>query len=325
MRGEKAIVRTLDLITLGGVESLSGEAAKRTVKLRRLLKTSHIVGIGVAEKQTDHRATGTLALCFYVDRKLPLTRLSAAEAVPEEIPSLGDDGKPIRTDVVVLGKLKLEKTLRPGASISNVKGTAGTIGALVRRAGKVELLSNAHVLALSGKGKLGSPILSPGIGDGGKSPRDIVAKLSKVVRFAKGGAFTNLVDCATARPSPEHAAALDPSIPGIGLLKGVVAAKRGMKILKTGLSTGTTTGTVRDVHFRFSLDYDGVGRVGFLDQVLCTRYSSFGDSGSLVVDKASKRAVGLHFAGAPQGSVFNPIQAVLDELGAELVTKPLED
>ena len=61
--------------------------------------------------------------------------------------------------------------------------------------------------------------------------------------------------------------------------------------------------------------------VGFLDQVFCTRYSRPGDSGSLVLDQATGKAVGLHFAGANGGSVFSPIATVLSTLGVKLVTK----
>ena len=81
-------------------------------------------------------------------------------------------------------------------------------------------------------------------------------------------------------------------------------------------------GTVRDVHFRFVLEYPGVGNVGYVDQVLCTRYTRPGDSGSLVLDPASGRAVGLHFAGASGGSVFSPIDHVLKGLNVRLVTSP---
>jgi hypothetical protein len=94
-----------------------------------------------------------------------------------------------------------------------------------------------------------------------------------------------------------------------------------MKIVKVGRTSGKTVGVIRDVHFRFIFNYKGLGQIGFLHQVLCTRYSSPGDSGSLVLESRTRRAVGLHFAGAPQGSVFNPITAVLRTLGARLVTR----
>jgi len=106
--------------------------------------------------------------------------------------------------------------------------------------------------------------------------------------------------------------------------RGATAPVRGMRIVKVGRTTDKTTGTIRDVHFRFALDYDDLGKsVGFLDQVFCTRYSKPGDSGSLVLDQASKKAVGLHFAGADGGSVFSPIGTVLATLGVTLVTTAL--
>lgn len=43
----------------------------------------------------------------------------------------------------------------------------------------------------------------------------------------------------------------------------------------------------------------------------------------MVIDKATGRAVGLHFAGADGGSVFNPIDEVLKALGVKLVTKSI--
>jgi hypothetical protein len=74
---------------------------------------------------------------------------------------------------------------------------------------------------------------------------------------------------------------------------------------------------------RLRIQYTGVGKVGFRDQVLCTRYSKPGDSGSLVLDKKTKRAVGLHFAGGPKGSFFNPISEVLRALRIVLVKKSI--
>ena len=47
-----------------------------------------------------------------------------------------------------------------------------------------------------------------------------------------------------------------------------------------------------------------------------------------MLDRKTKKAVGLHFAGFPDkkgvmGSVFNPIDQVLEALGATLVTKAI--
>lgn len=43
-----------------------------------------------------------------------------------------------------------------------------------------------------------------------------------------------------------------------------------------------------------------------------------GDSGALVLEKSTLKAVGLHFAGAERGNVFNPIENVLSTLHVEL-------
>jgi hypothetical protein len=323
MANEKEVVQVLDMLTLGSIESLS-RASGPILQVRGVLESPNVVGVGVAEKWTGGRKTKDLSLCFYVKKKLPRSRILATNAVPRVVAA---GPTTVLTDVVELGPLRLEneatKTLRPGVSVAHRKASAGTLGAIVERDGQYEILSNSHVLALSGKARRGDPILSPAPADGGKYPRDVVAKLSRFVKFEIGGAFVNQVDCATA--TVVRGVALDPTIAKLGLPRGVADPRRGMKIAKSGRTTGKTVGTVRDVHFRFVFMYEGVGSVGFLNQILCSRYSAGGDSGSLVLDQKTKRAVGLHFAGAPKGSVFCPIRPVLDMLGVTLVTKKIRE
>jgi hypothetical protein len=239
----------------------------------------------------------------------------------------------------VIGRPKLEvqdlasplvkhTPIQPGFSIGHVKVTAGTLGALVKKGNKVMLLSNSHVLANSGKGQKGDKILYPGKADQGSLPDDLVGELADFVKFKTGGDFVNMVDCAIAIPIPERLDELVAEIKGLGIPKGVIKPERGMKVTKVGRTTGKSTSTIKDVNFRMTLNYPGVGEVGFLDQVFCTRYTNGGDSGSVVIEKASGKAVGLHFAGYPdengvKGSVFNPISAVLDALNVKLVTTSL--
>lgn len=323
MPKEQEIVHVLDVLTIGSLEAAPTEGVKAAQRLRKIIGSKNIVGVGVGEKVTGGKPTGTLALCFYVEKKLPLRKMNAADAVPAAVPpSLGATPTAIATDVVVLGRLHLDaKRLRPGESVANVKVTAGTLGAIVRRGSKFELLSNRHVFATGRSPKAGAAILMPGAEDGGKFPKDVIARLARFGKFVTGGAFVNVADCATATPLPAFLPQLDPAVPGLGIPRGTIAPKRGMKIVKVGRSTGKTTGVVRDIHFRVVFPYDGIGRIGFLDQVLCSRYSSPGDSGALILDSRSKRAVGLHFASNEKGSVFHPIQAVLDAVDVELVTK----
>jgi hypothetical protein len=56
----------------------------------------------------------------------------------------------------------------------------------------------------------------------------------------------------------------------------------------------------------------------FEGQFVTTPMSQGGDSGSLLVDGESLRAVGLLFAGSAQATIYNPIQDVLEALQIDL-------
>ncbi|HEX8843040.1 MAG TPA: hypothetical protein VF791_00140 [Pyrinomonadaceae bacterium] len=335
MASEKTLLRALDLITIAPqseIESLQEGGTEHAENLRRIVYSKNIVACGISEKVSKGKATGKLALTFYVRKKVSLKQLRADEAIPPTIPESMSGPKAIPTDVKVIGRIRLElnairKPLQPGNSIGHIKVTAGTLGTWVMKDGKIMILSNSHVLAESGKAKRGDDILYPGKLDGGKKPKDLVARLTDFVPFQTGGDFVNKVDCAVATPLEERLDEIKREIKGLGLPRGTIKAKRGMKVTKVGRTTGKTTGRVLDVNFRTIVNYPGIGKVGFIDQVLCTRYTEGGDSGSLVLDKESGKAVGLHFSGSPPegggrgSSVFNPIEAVLEALGVKLVTK----
>jgi hypothetical protein len=329
MASEQVIEHVLDLLTMAPaatVESLGGGAATHARSMRRILASRNVIGIGISEKICQKKPTGKLALTFYVEKKVPLRKLRAEMAVPPTVPESLSGPQAIPCDVVVLGKMKPQarvtrNPIQPGYSIGHVDITAGTLGAIVSKGGELYLLSNSHVLAVSGTAHKGDSIVYPGAADGGAMPEDLVAKLADFKKFTTGGDFVNQFDCAIAKPTTSRLADVVSAIKGLGVPSGTIKPVRGMKVVKVGRTSGKTTGEVRDVHFRFTLDYEGVGEVGFIDQVLCTRYTKPGDSGSLVLDEKSGKAVGLHFAGANGGSVFNPIDTVLEALGVTLVTK----
>ena len=331
MASEQSIKAVLDLLTTAPathVESLGFSAKSRTKDLRSIIEQKNIVAVGISEKISGEKKTGKLALTFYVAKKIPLSKLKGNEVIPPTVPESISGSKAIPTDVVVIGKLKPEVSanvtrnpLQPGYSIGHFNITAGTFGAVVTDGKNYFVLSNSHVLADSGKGKKKDAILYPGKFDGGKNPADKIGVLHDFIPFKKGGDFVNPADCAIAKIDAAKLPLLLSQIKGLAVPKGTTKPKRGMKIIKTGRTTDTTTGEVRDVNFRTSIDYDGVGPVGFLDQVLCTRYTAGGDSGSLVIEEQSGKAVGLHFAGSAEGSVFSPIDVVLAALKVKLVTK----
>jgi hypothetical protein len=235
-----------------------------------------------------------------------------------------------------------------GVSIGHVDITAGTLGCLVTRGGRIHILSNNHVLANSNQGQPGDPILQPGPHDGG-TLEDQIATLTEFVPINFGadsptcpiatgvGDFLNsmaklmgsrhrfwvfqenpelnLVDAAIARPLSDDL--VEKRILGIGEPQGAAEGTLGLPIQKSGRTTGFTTGQIRQVDATVRVGY-GMGQVAtFTDQLVAGAMSSGGDSGSAVLDE-SERVVGLLFAGSESTTIFNRIQNVLDALNVEV-------
>lgn len=112
----------------------------------------------------------------------------------------------------------------------------------------------------------------------------------------------------------------------MGALKGLrtTPVEEGEIVFKVGRTTGLTQGRVS----AFEVDdvwvgYD-MGEIGFDQQIEIepledAPFSLGGDSGSLIVDD-DLRAVGLLFAGNDVDVTYaNPIQTVLQTLGAQLL------
>jgi hypothetical protein len=326
----KYLLDCLDMVTkpkvsaaaVGAVESAEARHVKR---VRSVFQDPNIVGVGISEKTTGRGVkTGDLSVCFYVEKKIPRNKLRAGKLVPPVMSA--PDGTAVFTDVKAIGRVRPEahKKVSPvesGFSVGHVDITAGTVGAIVKKGKKLYILSNSHVLANSGLGQVKDAVLYPGPKDGGKFPKHLVGTLAKFVKFKVGGKFLNHVDCALCEIDAARLDDLDLSIFGIKLggLPKTVKAQRNMVVIKRGRTTGETQGVVEDVNFRVVIDYPDVGEVGFLEQVLCSRYTKPGDSGSIVVDKKSKAIVGLHFAGASGKSIFNPIADVIAALGFKFV------
>jgi len=327
MNTPKNLLRALDLVTGAAVpkaEALGVASATQYERTRRIFDDRNIVGVGISEKVTGKNPVGELGLTFYVEKKLSKRKVGPDKMVPPVIAL--PDGSAAFTDVKQIGRIvpqvnKRASPIQSGFSVGHVDISAGTVGAIVKKGSKFFVLSNSHVLANSGLGKKGDKIIFPGDADGGELPKNLVGKLSEFKRFVVGGELANEVDAAIAEIDADRLDELDFGIFGTKGALEIVDPVRGMKVVKRGRTTGDTEAVVRDVNFRFVLEYDEVGSVGFLDQVLCDRYTKPGDSGSVVVDKKSGKIVGLHFAGASGGSVFNPMRAVVKALKFKFASK----
>jgi hypothetical protein len=179
---------------------------------------------------------------------------------------------------------------------------AGTLGAIVERDGQRYILSNNHVLANENALRRGSPIFQPGLLDGGDPAKDQIATLDQFVELKKDEA--NEVDCALAILADADSVS-SAILPKIGRLSSAepIEAAEGMKVEKVGRATGFTTGTVIEVAYTGKVGF-ALGTLTFENQLLIRgddgAFSSGGDSGSLVVDRKSGRAIGLVFGGAQQ-------------------------
>jgi len=215
--------------------------------------------------------------------------------------------------------------LRIGCSVGHSRITVGTLGGFVELMEKTGpcILSNNHVLADENRASPGDPILQPSPSDGGRSPRDEVATLAKLVPLTASG--KNLVDTAAAVLQENVSADLG-TLTGLGALRGLrpEPLEGQEKVFKIGRTTGLTQGRVSafevdDIWVRYDTGLLGFDRQIEIAPVGDRPFSLGGDSGSLIVDD-SLRAVGLLFAGNDiDTSYANPIQTVLEVLGAQLL------
>lgn len=337
MAQTKELLLALDMLTEGTLAEAAPEGLRAAAPVARRehknwTSAPGIQGLGIGEKITCGKRLKEVVLKVYVEKKLPESQLKDSVVVPEEVKIEGLS-KPIPTDVQAIGKVELEQNttrerpLIPGYSIGHLQITAGTLGCLVRRKGDrktLYVLSNSHVLANEGLAQKGDKIVQPGPIDGGSAPGDVVGGLEDFVPFQfTSVGFPNLVDAAIAKLRANIKAVS--AIRLIGVPAGVsTTLRRNMQVQKTGRTTDFTIGVITDINYRLPMSYKkpggGTGRVGMRDQVLCTRYTAGGDSGSAVLNM-NKEVVGLHFAGSPSSSIFNKISNVLVALNIEIVTQ----
>jgi hypothetical protein len=336
MAKKDKLLLALEMITEGTdaqvPESFRAEAANVRAAATPWTSVSGVQGFGIAEKITDGEQLEEVVLKVYVDKKKPKSKLS--DPVPKTVRVPGWEA-PVATDVEEIGVLSTQpnttrlRPAAPGFGVGHLQITVGTLGCLVQKKGNKKtlyILSNSHVLANEGLAAAGDPIVQPGRDDGGASPEDVIAELTEWAPFQfTATGFPNLVDAAIAKV--KSAESITSAIRLIGVPKGISSTvRRGMRVQKTGRTTDYTQGIIKDINFRPQIRYKkpggGKGRVGFRDQVLCTRYTDGGDSGSAVLNMQGK-IVGLHFAGSSSSSVFNRITNVLTALDIQVVTRKI--
>lgn len=315
--------------------------AALTIAAARKNSGRNVFGVGVARKIVAGKKTETLCIRLYVVQKLPESVIPEAARLPKAM-----DGVP--TDVVEAppprfhmpqvrrrqfdcstDRRKRQRPIVGGISAAHYAVNITTLGCFCRSTlavdyGRRYMLSCNHAFANMNNGTLlVDPILQPSPGDGGGSSPDgdIVGHLARFVPLQLDGSTPNYVDAAIAELAP--GVEVRREICTIGSLQGIKAARENMRVRKHGRTSGYTEGIIDSVNFDWTIPYTtgaATHWVRISRHLLVTPvgYPSFGlpgDSGSVVVARDSRRAVGLYIAGTTGGyAIASPIGKVCSAL-----------
>lgn len=326
---------------------------------RRLLRLPGVTAVDVGYKIKDGEFIDELALRLHVERKIDEKcfienradeRLVADEKsklrlkLPNENELVYLEKAGIVTDVIEADYRPAAPPPRPGTvietpvdrarinrrrridplvggiSIGGSQASFGTLGALVwdNTDGSVCILSNWHVLAGHSHSEPGAPCLQPGPFDRGRS--------SDAVAHLKRWSFDSQTDAAIAELNGTRHYCAGEILGLPRTICGTANPYLGMRLLKSGRSTGTNGGFIDGLYFSSAIEYSNGDVQIFEDQIHIApldpekRISEPGDSGAVWVSEETGDAVGLHFAGDLLRSAFgeyalaNPMSLVADRL-----------
>ena len=205
---------------------------------------------------------------------------------------------------------------------SNAFCCGGTLGSLIMRDGLQYILSNNHVLAISGAASPGGDVLQPGLIDVQCNPAGTTTVGTFAGDLVPLGTANVDVALALANATVDSTGAiLDIGQPCTAIQDPTI----GLKVTKSGRTTGQTFGTVQAVNVSVLIQYQRgchqhrKFRILYSNQVTIGPggFSGAGDSGSLVVsDDGTPNPVGLLYAGSATLTAANPVSDVVSALGA---------
>ncbi len=294
----------------------------------KFLNYKNISSVGIGLKVINGKKTNEICIQFTVDEKVELENLENANEyiIPESIEinseliatdvlerkyelsfevieDVMDDSRKIRYDTVL-----------PGISISNVKGTAGTLGCIVydKNDNTPYILSNWHVLQ-GDKSTLDNAVVQPGPHDDNRVELNHCGTL---IRSHLGEAG----DCAICSIEDRN---FQENIYELGVNVQQLAEPELLdKVVKSGRTTGVTYGIVERIHVITQIHYGaqtGYKKIGCIEigvdpenPPIDGEISKGGDSGSCWMicknNKSTTIMAGLHFAGEAN---YNPHEYAL--------------
>jgi hypothetical protein len=202
------------------------------------------------------------------------------------------------------------------ADRSNLYCCGGTLGSVVNRDGVLCILSNNHILARSGSATTGEDTIQPGLIDSscsGTGDNIVGDFIGNLVPLGTGNVDVGL---STARSNVDSTG----SILEIGVPCTTIQAPTiGLPVIKSGRTTGITTGSITSINTSVTVQYQrgcNSGRkfnISYTNQIMTGAMSSGGDSGSLLLSNdGSLNPVGLLYAGSTSTTVYNRAQDVVN-------------
>ncbi len=307
-----------------------------------LLALAEVVGVGTGMTEDSSSLSIVVMTMSEMGNQLPdsLNSLPVVEMVTGEITalnataSLGKRGSGNMVGQDVDPTTKLPRPVPIGVSGGHFSVSGGTIGCRVRSSEddddddeddddvSIFALSTNSVFAANNAASIGDNILQPSLFDGGQNPQDAIATLADFEPIEFSPTANNIMNAAIALTSVDSLNKFTPP-DGYGKpKKNSVEASIGMKVRKYGRSSRLTKSKVEAINVTVEVNFSaGVAR--FVNQIVISKkkFSTFGDSGALIVAKKSpnkRKPVALLFALGEGVTIASPIQPILDRFGVKI-------
>ncbi|MCG8683468.1 MAG: cell wall hydrolase [Desulfobacterales bacterium] len=325
-RVKKRLRSALDMLTFGAGKA-RGEQRRIIQEIfegsRIWRKNPNIVGFGLGTRTTNGERLSDWTIKVYVEHKLPAARLS--NPVPSLIYVPGFD-RPLPMDVEPIGRPRAQGIPRIGTALRGATGAVGSLAGIVKSDEGYFMLGNAHIFGFhdtAPAGEKGIFIYDKTSGMNG----DRIGSFERAPLLDSSGIPNNNVDVALGRIESDRVGA---RLPGSRLVlpAGIThtAFENSTEVTAFGAMSNIRSGTILDTTWRGTLDYSAIkagwNRVGFFDCVLCDPISRPGDSGALVLNKRTRKILGLIIGGEEgQHSIYCKIGNVMDQLGVTPLTR----
>jgi hypothetical protein len=276
VKTEKTAIKGVDFHVLQQDEmDALMKVLKENEKSLRARKGVYKVDVGYRWK--DGKMTGEIAIRVHVKKKKPLKELETKDVVPKELAGFPID--------VIQSNIELHRRNRHNPVIGGVEtrnvniGGVGTLGAVVFDAtnnNQPMALTNHHVYVDNRpNGAVREQVNQPGT----TTNADAIGTVTRSNRTH---------DCAVATFNNNRQ--ISTTIMDFpGGIKGVINPVIGMRVTKSGRTTGTTRGMVEGVSTN---EFTVVPIPGQWQEL-----SMGGDSGSIWLEEVSHAGVGLHYGG----------------------------